>query len=78
MRRLRMLGNVSEWVSDFYDPGYYSLGPFRDPKGPETGKHHVYRGGSWNDFSANLRTAKRFAAATHQASAVIGFRCAKS
>jgi formylglycine-generating enzyme required for sulfatase activity len=72
-----MAGNVAEWVSDWYDPGYYMSGPFRDPKGPERGKHRVYRGGSWNDSMPNLRTAKRFAAAPHQASAVIGFRCAK-
>jgi formylglycine-generating enzyme len=73
-----MAGNVAEWVGDVYDPNYYETGPFRDPKGPETGKHRVYRGGSWNDSSANVRTAKRFAAAPHQASAVIGFRCAKA
>jgi len=73
-----MAGNVAEWVSDWYDPRYYHAGPFRDPKGPEAGKHRVYRGGSWNDSSANVRTAKRFAAAPHQASAVIGFRCARN
>ena len=72
-----MAGNVAEWVQDIYDPNYYEIGPFRDPKGPEAGKHRVYRGGSWNDSSANVRTAKRFAAAPHQASAVIGLRCAK-
>ena len=72
-----MAGNIAEWVEDVYDPHYYETGPFRDPKGPEAGKHRVYRGGSWNDSSANVRTAKRFAAAPHQASAVIGFRCAK-
>jgi formylglycine-generating enzyme len=70
-------GNVAEWVGDVYDLNYYETGPFRDPKGPEAGKHRVYRGGSWNDSSANVRTAKRFAAAPHQTSAVIGFRCAK-
>jgi formylglycine-generating enzyme required for sulfatase activity len=69
-------GNVAEWVSDWYDPGYYQAGPFRDPKGPDTGKHRVYRGGSWDDASSGVRTAKRYAAAPHQTSAVIGFRCA--
>ncbi|MCI0527616.1 MAG: formylglycine-generating enzyme family protein [Nitrospira sp.] len=69
-------GNVAEWVSDGYDPAYYQTGPFRDPKGPDTGKHRVYRGGSWDDLSSGVRTAKRYAAAPHQTSAVIGFRCA--
>jgi formylglycine-generating enzyme required for sulfatase activity len=71
-------GNVAEWVEDWYDPLYYKDedAPFQNPKGPKTGKHRVYRGGSWNDSSANVRTAKRFAAAPHQSSAVIGFRCA--
>jgi len=72
-----MAGNVAEWVADVYDPEYYKTGSFQDPKGPEEGKHRVYRGGSWNDSSANVRSAKRFAAKPHQTLAVIGFRCAK-
>jgi formylglycine-generating enzyme required for sulfatase activity len=71
-------GNVAEWVADWYDHRYYLGAPFESPTGPETGKHRVYRGGSWNDTSSEVRTAKRFAAAPHQTSAVIGFRCAKS
>ena len=70
-----MAGNVAEWVEDIYDPDYYKDSPFRKPSGPEKGKHRVYRGGSWNDSLVNVRTAKRFAAAPHQAGAAIGFRC---
>lgn len=72
-----MAGNVAEWVADWYAPETYRESLFRDPKGPEIGKHRVYRGGSWNDSSANVRVSKRFAAAPHQTSAVIGFRCAR-
>ncbi|MBI3811618.1 MAG: SUMF1/EgtB/PvdO family nonheme iron enzyme [Nitrospirae bacterium] len=72
-----MAGNAAEWVMDWYDEGYYKTAPFKVPKGPETGKFRVYRGGSWNEASVNARVAKRFAAAQHQTSAVIGFRCAK-
>jgi len=72
-----MAGNVSEWVADAYDPNYYKDSPFRSPKGPQDEKHRVYRGGSWNDSFQNVRAAKRFAAAPHQSSAVIGIRCAR-
>ena len=72
-----MAGNVAEWVADHYDPDYYEEAPFKQPRGPEGGKFRVYRGGSWNESSVNARTAKRFAAAPHQTSVVIGFRCAE-
>jgi formylglycine-generating enzyme required for sulfatase activity len=72
-----MAGNAAEWVADWYDADYYKNSPFKVPKGPDKGKYRVYRGGSWNDLPSNARVAKRFAAAPHQTSAVIGFRCAK-
>jgi len=72
-----MAGNAAEWVADWYDADYYKDAPFKFPKGPETGKFRVYRGGSWNESSVNARVAKRFMAAPHQTTAVIGFRCVK-
>ena len=39
-----MLGNVAEWVGDWYD-GYPS-GPVTAPRGPQSGSHRVLRGGS--------------------------------
>jgi formylglycine-generating enzyme required for sulfatase activity len=41
-----MLGNVSEWVADWYDPVYYATSPTLDPQGPPTGNMRVFRGGS--------------------------------
>ena len=38
-----MLGNVSEWVGDWY--GEYPSGPVTDPEGPESGTYRVIRGG---------------------------------
>jgi formylglycine-generating enzyme required for sulfatase activity len=61
-----MLGNVWEWVSDWYSP-YRQVRPccddpaeaVVDPKGPATGQYRVLRGGSWNDFSADVRMSLR-------------------
>ena len=86
-----MLGNVWEWVSDWYAP-YRQVKPCCDdpaeaaidPKGPATGRYHVLRGGSWNDLSADVRMSLR----DHLKSSLdedsdrdydaysIGFRCA--
>jgi formylglycine-generating enzyme required for sulfatase activity len=33
-----MLGNVLEWVSDYYDKQYYQNSPSQDPVGPSSGE----------------------------------------
>ena len=52
-----MHGNVSEWVWDYY--GEYPTGAQMDPAGPVSGTLRVYRGGGWNDFAKNMRSAYR-------------------
>jgi formylglycine-generating enzyme required for sulfatase activity len=44
-----VLGNVSEWVNDWYDLNYsyYRNSPSQDPIGPTNGTERVLRGGSW-------------------------------
>ncbi|MCA1561374.1 MAG: formylglycine-generating enzyme family protein [Acidobacteria bacterium] len=42
-----VIGNVWEWVQDWYDPSYYHTGPDRNPTGPPKGHLRVLRGGSW-------------------------------
>ncbi|MGA8578317.1 MAG: SUMF1/EgtB/PvdO family nonheme iron enzyme [Bryobacteraceae bacterium] len=70
-----MLGNVWEWVWDFYDPSYYQKSPAVDPKGPEAGKEHIVRGGSFeSDWHEHLRLSFRLAQAGENFKT--GFRCA--
>jgi formylglycine-generating enzyme required for sulfatase activity len=58
-----MSGNVREWVYDFYSPTAYKdaakKSPAVNPKGPETGKVHVARGGDYNSSIEELRCAAR-------------------
>ena len=52
-----MLGNVREWVGDWY--GDYSGGTVTDPDGPRSGSVRVNRGGSWNYDARDCRSAYR-------------------
>jgi len=54
-----ILGNVSEWVNDWYDPSYYRSSPSQDPQGPAGGLQRVLRGGSWVIFPAGIRASAR-------------------
>ncbi|HNT27901.1 MAG TPA: SUMF1/EgtB/PvdO family nonheme iron enzyme, partial [bacterium] len=55
-----MIGNVWEWVNDWYASDYYASSPTNDPTGPETGANRVLRGGAWNRYSdINLRASYR-------------------
>jgi formylglycine-generating enzyme required for sulfatase activity len=71
-------GNVWQWLADWYDKNYYHSSADRNPKGPESGKSRVLRGGSWYDEASSLRTSYRFDAAPDRADNIIGFRCART
>ena len=42
-----MIGNVNEWVNDYYTVDYLQNSPDRDPTGPTSGQFRVLTGGSW-------------------------------
>lgn len=67
-----MHGNVSEWVWDYY--GEYAKDTQTNPTGAKTGTHRVYRGGGWNDFAKNMRSAYRAALEQNKGSFNLGMR----
>src|SRR5699024_10775059 len=71
-----MHGNVGEWVWDYY--GEYAADTQTDPTGPETGTRRVNRGGGWNDFAKNLRSAYRAAAPEENSSFSVGIRLVRN
>lgn len=71
-----MHGNVNEWCWDLY--GAYDLANTADPTGAETGTRRVYRGGGWNDFGKNLRSAYRAAGELNMSSYNLGIRLVRS
>lgn len=71
-----MHGNVSEWVWDYY--GAYPAEEQTDPTGPQTGALRVYRGGGWNDFAKNMRSAYRATLEPELSSFNIGIRLVRN
>lgn len=53
-----MLGNVWEWVGDWY--GEYPGGSLTDPTGPAEGSHRVLRGCGWYSLGRSCRSSFRY------------------
>lgn len=57
-----MLGNLSEWTLDQYDPAYFSKMESKDPLNPPASKYpKVVKGGSYMDGASELRCSNRIA-----------------
>ncbi|HEY9075746.1 MAG TPA: SUMF1/EgtB/PvdO family nonheme iron enzyme [Anaerolineaceae bacterium] len=73
-----MVGNVSEWVADWYSSTYYKSSPVQNPKGPSSGRGHIYRGGNWSFGSVHMLVYRRMYLEMNVIYDFMGFRCAVS
>ena len=67
-----MLGNVWEWVQDWY--GDYPGGSVTDPAGPGVDSHRVVRGGGWLNSASFCLSSSRFPATPGERVENLGFR----
>ena len=73
---LNMIGNVREWVSDWYNPTYYQRSPLENPSGAPQGAVRSLRGGGFNDPIDRLMIYNRFSHDPESPGLNRGFRCA--
>ncbi len=70
-----MLGNVWEWVNDWWDQSDYQNSPPQDPGGPTSGTERILRGGSWLDRPRDIRVSLRNRRNPASKDFDLGFRC---
>jgi formylglycine-generating enzyme required for sulfatase activity len=72
------LGNVLEWVQDWYGMDYYANSPSTDPQGPASGSYRVYRGAGWLSESKYCRHAFRAFDFPSSGQHSVGFRLVRT
>jgi formylglycine-generating enzyme required for sulfatase activity len=82
-----VIGNVWEWVSDWYDEAYYADSPATDPTGPDDGVTKVFRGSGWGSHDPDepgdeghlhhMSTSDRDVESPERACWHTGVRCVK-
>ncbi len=70
-----MLGNVLEWVNDWYSGTYYENSSSSNPLGPNSGTERVQRGGSNYNYADVVRSANRYRCYPAWSLDYFGFRC---
>lgn len=74
---LDMVGNVYEWVADWYAADAYSNATTHNPTGPANGVERVMRGSAWNmEESEAARATSRLFDVPSNRRDFVGFRCA--
>jgi formylglycine-generating enzyme required for sulfatase activity len=71
-----MLGNVWEWVNDWY--GSYTGDMQTNPTGPTSSTHRVLRGGAWLGDTASARSSYRYRVTPGIQTYDVGFRVART
>ena len=67
-----MLGNAREWMADWYDSGYYSRSPYKDPAGPTEPRELGYKSVRVHEPIQDGVTHRKGSSQT----SIMGFRCA--
>jgi formylglycine-generating enzyme required for sulfatase activity len=70
-----MLGNVWQWVADWFDDKYYSSAAVTDPQGPLSGQYRALRCGSWEISPHLVRVSHRVRDELGARTSGIGVRC---
>ncbi|MCB0969710.1 MAG: SUMF1/EgtB/PvdO family nonheme iron enzyme, partial [Ilumatobacter sp.] len=74
------IGNVWEWMADFFDPFYHVTATHTNPVGPSGGSSKVMKGGSYlchDSYCNRYRLGARTSNTPDSATTNLGFRCVR-